>query len=86
MRDPGVETAPVWPLEHEIQAQALADLLAQRHIPFILERFEERAWDGVFLPQRGFGRIRVYEEDHERAEGLIRNFLAQLQRDRRKSG
>lgn len=86
MRDSEIDSAPVWRLEHEVQAQALADLLAEHRIPHLIERYADRAYDTIYIPQRGYGVIRVYEDDHERAEGLIRNFLAQLKRERSQRG
>lgn len=74
------ETSPLWRLEHEIQAQALADLLEEHGIPYLIDRFVDRAYDAMYLPQLGYGEIRVYHGDHELAEGLIRNFLAGLKR------
>ncbi len=81
MRVPGEETLPLWRLEHEVQAQALAGLLEEHGIPYLIDTYVDRAYDGMYLPQRGYGVIRVYQDDHELAEGLIRNFLAGLKRE-----
>jgi len=76
------DTEAVWPLEHEVQAQALSRLLAAHGIPSLVDRYLDAAYDGIFLPQVGYGVLRVYADDHERAEGLIRDFLAELKRRR----
>jgi len=45
------------PLHSEIEAQVLAAALEEQAIPHRIQSFEDRAYNGIFQTQKGWGRI-----------------------------
>jgi hypothetical protein len=56
---------------NETEAQAISTVLRQQGIRAEVLSFHDTAFDGVFQAQRGWGRIRVKEEDAEDAQRII---------------
>jgi hypothetical protein len=48
-------------LHSEIEAQVLAAALEEQHIPHQIQSFEDRAFDGIFQTQKGWGRVLASE-------------------------
>ena len=46
-------------VENRFEADLLIQSLRQEHIPAMLRRFEETAYDGLFVTQMGWGAILV---------------------------
>lgn len=72
----GGPLARVHTLANEIEAQVLMHALAEEGIDAVVQTYRELAFDGIFIPQRGWGCILTREEDAERAVGVIRDALA----------
>ena len=58
--------------EDAIQGEAIRGLLEDGGVRVLLESFEDNAYDGIFIPQRGAGRIMVFAADLARARELLR--------------
>ncbi len=69
------ETEPqyvkVHTLSNRFEADLITDALRQEGIPVLLRSFEETPYSGLFVPQRGWGRIMVPEEMAGRAREII---------------
>jgi len=65
-------------LGNEIEAQVLADVLEREAIHFVIESYRELAFDGLFLPQRGWGCVLTREQDAARAARVISEALAAI--------
>ena len=61
---------------NRFEADLLLHALEQEGIPVRLRTYEETPYDGLFVPQRGWGALFVPEEDEERARELIYHILA----------
>ncbi|NSW85060.1 MAG: DUF3786 domain-containing protein [Syntrophobacteraceae bacterium] len=66
-------------LDDRFEADLLMDALEQEGIPAILRSFEETAYTGLFVPQKGWGRILVPEEMVARAEAIIKPLLQEIE-------
>ncbi|MCU0589292.1 MAG: DUF3786 domain-containing protein [Syntrophobacteraceae bacterium] len=66
---------PVHTVSNRFEADTLLDALEREEIPTILRSFEETPYDGLFISQRGWGRILVPEELLDRAR-LVMEALA----------
>ena len=55
----------------DAEALAIEALLKDHEIPSQVISFRDTAYDGLFQLQRGWGVIRVPEEHHARAMGLV---------------
>jgi hypothetical protein len=62
-------------VENRFEADLLIQALRQENIPVMLRRFEETAYDGLFVTQMGWGAILVPEDYEQAASGLIARVL-----------
>ena len=69
------ETEPryvkVHSLSNRFEADVIADALKQEGIPVLVRSFEETPYAGLFVPQRGWGRIMVPKEMADLAREII---------------
>jgi hypothetical protein len=70
--------ARVHTLGSEFEAHVLVDALKDERIDAVVQTYRELAFDGLFIPQRGWGCILTRVEDSERAVEIIRATLASL--------
>ena len=63
-------------LGNRFEADLLLDALEQEGIPVRLRTYEETPYDGLFVPQRGWGALFVPAEDEDGARELIHCILA----------
>ena len=62
---------PVYTIRNQIEAQVIEEALREAGIKFIIRSFDDRAYNGIFIPQKGYGQVFVEEEDRQRAEEII---------------
>ena len=72
---------PTYTLANRFEADLLMDALHREGVPAILRSFEETAYDGLFVPQRGWGQILVPEEYVPAAHEVIAPLIQELQSD-----
>ncbi|MEE8637655.1 MAG: DUF2007 domain-containing protein [Candidatus Margulisiibacteriota bacterium] len=65
---------PVYTLKNQIEAQVIEHALREAGIKCLIRTFEDRAYNGIFIPQKGYGQVLVVEKDRERAEEIIYNW------------
>lgn len=58
-------------LANRFEADVLVDALRQEGIPVLLRPFEETAYTGLFVPQKGWGRVMVPREKETEARRII---------------
>src|SRR5208337_1368242 len=58
-------------LSNRFEADVIADALRQEGIPVLLRPFEETPYTGLFIPQKGWGRIMVPKEMADLAREII---------------
>jgi hypothetical protein len=76
-------TCAVHVSENRFEADIISQALEREGIPCICRRHEETAYDGLFVPQRGWGTILVPIPMRERAMEIIREVREAYDRDRR---
>jgi hypothetical protein len=59
-----------------VEAQIAEAALEEAHIACIVENFTSDPYDGLWVLQRGYGRVLVRREDEERARKVIAEALA----------
>ena len=57
-------------LDDEVEASLMKDILEDRNIPFMLESYEDLAYNGVFQLYRGWGHIAAEEKYREEIERI----------------
>ncbi len=65
----------VYTLANRFEADLLMDALRQEGIPALLRGFEETAYTGLFVPQKGWGRIMVPREMKDAAREIVDAFV-----------
>lgn len=62
----------VYVLKNQIEAQVIDSALKEASIKFIIRTFEDTAYNGIFVAQRGYGQVLVEKADQQRAEEIIK--------------
>ena len=65
-------------VENRFEADLLMQALREEHIPAMLRRFEETAYDGLFVTQMGWGAILVPGDYEAEGRNLIEDMLESL--------
>ena len=58
-------------IENRFEGDTISQALNQAGIPFLIKSFLDTAYDGLYLPQKGWGAIWVPDEFGEEAERAI---------------
>lgn len=62
---------PVKIAETPIEAERIRSFLEQEGLTVLVRTFEDTAYDGIYVAQKGWGAIEVPEDEKERAERLV---------------
>lgn len=63
-------------LDNRFQADLLTDALRKEVIPFLLREYQDSAYDGLYVTQKGWGTVLVEESRLEEAEGILRDLFS----------
>ena len=66
---------PIHKIKDIVESQIIRSELEKAGIKFIIRTFEDSAYNGIFIAQKGFGQVLTEEEDAERAKSIINNLL-----------
>jgi hypothetical protein len=77
--DSSTQFVSIHTLSNRFEADVLLDALKREGIPTFLRSFEETAYDGLFVCQRGWGWIMVPQELSARAVQIIQPMIENLQ-------
>jgi len=58
-------------VENRFEGDRISQALQEAGIPFLIKSFLDTAYDGLYIPQKGWGVVMVSEKDREEAEKLI---------------
>ena len=58
-------------LENQFEADIIKNALEKEGIPVIIRSFHDTAYNGIFIPQKGWGLVLVPAEYRAKAEDLI---------------
>jgi hypothetical protein len=58
-------------VENRFEGDRISQVLQEAGIPFLIKSFLDTAYDGLYLPQKGWGIVRVPKKHKEEAERLI---------------
>ena len=62
-------------LKHQALLPLIEDAFAKENIEFRLRSKYDRAYDGLYIGQKGLGDIYVFEKDQERARQILKDIL-----------
>jgi hypothetical protein len=72
------ELVLLYTLNNRFEADLLMDALQKEGVEAILQSFLDTAYDGLFVPQRGWGRILVPKDELARARETVQPLLDDL--------
>lgn len=58
-------------VENRFEGDRISQVLQEAGIPFLIKSFLDTAYDGLYIPQKGWGIVMVFEKDKAEAERLI---------------
>jgi hypothetical protein len=58
-------------IENRFEGDRISQALQEAGIPFLIKSFLDTAYNGLYIPQKGWGIVMVSEKNKEEAEGLI---------------
>ena len=61
----------VFTLRDRFEADLITRELEKEGIPVLIRSFRDTAYDGIYIPQKGWGEVRVPEKEQERAKEII---------------
>ncbi len=61
----------VFILKDRFEADLVTQALEKENIPLMVRSFKDTAYDGIYIPQKGWGEVRVPEKERVRAQEII---------------
>ena len=61
----------VFTLKNRFEADLIKGELEREGIPVLIRNFRDTAYNGIYIPQKGWGEVRVPESKKDRAEEII---------------
>jgi len=58
-------------IENRFEGDRVSQTLQEAGIPFLIKSFLDTAYDGLYIPQKGWGIVMVPDENGEEAEKII---------------
>ncbi len=58
-------------VENRFEGDRVSQVLREAGIPFLIKSFLDTAYDGLYIPQKGWGVVMVPAKNQEEAERLI---------------
>ena len=58
-------------VENRFEGDRISQALSEAEIPFLIKSFLDTAYDGLYIPQKGWGVVMVSEKHKEEAERLV---------------
>jgi hypothetical protein len=58
-------------VENRFEGDRISQALHEAGIPFLIKSFLDTAYDGLYIPQKGWGIVMVSEKNREETERLI---------------
>ena len=58
-------------VDNQFEADVIKDALEKEDIPVLMRSFRDTSFDGIYIPQKGWGSVHVPEEFREKAQEVI---------------
>ncbi len=58
---------------NKFEGDRVSHALEKQGIPFLIRRYDDTAYDGLFIPQKGWAAVMVPDEFVEKAKAVIEN-------------
>ncbi len=61
-------------IDNQFEADVLKDAMEKEGIPVLVRSFQDTMFNGIYIPQKGWGIIEVPDDFRERAKKIIDDF------------
>lgn len=68
-------------VENRFESDRVTQTLKEAEIPFLIKSFLDTAYNGLYIPQKGWGAVMVPERFREEAERMISEVKNSFQRE-----
>ena len=68
-------------VENRFEGDRVTQTLKEAEIPFLIKSFLDTAYDGLYIPQKGWGAVMVTEKFREAAESMISEVKKSFQKE-----
>lgn len=68
-------------VENRFEGDRVSQALEEAEIPFLIKSFLDTAYDGLYLPQKGWGAVMVPKKFREEAERMISEVKNSFQKE-----
>lgn len=68
-------------IDNRFEGDRVSQALEEAGIPYMIKSFLDTAYDGLYVPQKGWGRVMVPEEYCENAERIIAEVKMYFQKE-----
>jgi hypothetical protein len=68
-------------VENRFEGDRVSQALNEAQIPFLIKSFLDTAYDGLYIPQKGWGAVMVPEKFGEEAEKVIAEVKKSFQKE-----
>ena len=68
-------------IESRFEGDRISQALKEAGIPYMIKSFLDTAYDGLYIPQKGWGEVMVSEEFGGEAERIIREIKESFQEE-----
>ena len=58
-------------IDNRFEGDRVSRALEEAEIPYMIKSFLDTAYDGLYVPQKGWGRVMVPEEFYNQAERIV---------------
>ena len=62
---------PIHNLSNLVEAQIIEAALKIAGVKYVIRKFEDSAYDGIFVTQKGYAQLLVDKEDAQKAKQII---------------
>jgi len=69
-------------VENKFEADLIAQTLQDEGIPVMIRSYHDTAYNGIFIPQKGWGAVMVPAEMEDKARSIIDELLRDLREQR----
>lgn len=73
-------------VENRFEGDRVSQTLKEAEIPFLIKSFLDTAYDGLYVPQKGWGAVMVPERFREEAEKMISEVKKSFQEGEKDEG
>ena len=65
-------------LENEMEAQIMKSILEEKDIPYVIQSYFDKAYDGIFTVQKGWGHIEAESKYEERIISIYKQIQEEI--------